>query len=89
MRFKAESIVNGKVVESETDYLNLEEVKDVSPETHQAILSDASCVGAFLKHEAGNGTLITDRDRFPESRCQRQSFAGRDADTNPTTRNKS
>lgn len=83
MRFKAESIVNGKVLSEETDYLDFEEVKDLSPETYQAILTDASCVGAFLKHEAGRGTLITDRSRFPES--QRQSFAGHGADLNPTT----
>ena len=83
MRFKAESVVNGKVLDEETDYLDLEEVKELSPETYQAILNDASCVGAFLKHEAGRGTLITDRSRFPES--QRQSFVGQDAGTNPTT----
>ena len=71
MRFKAESIVNGKVLSDETDYLSLEELKDLSPETYQAILNDASCVGAFLKHEAGRRTLITDRDRFSE--YQRQS----------------
>ena len=71
MRFKAESIVDGKVLDDETDYLDLEELNDLSPETYNAILTDASCVGAFLKHESGKGTLITDRDRFPE--YQRQS----------------
>jgi hypothetical protein len=66
MRFKAESVVNGKVLEDETDYLDLEEVKELSPETYNAILTDASCVGAFLQHESGRGTLITDRSRLPE-----------------------
>jgi hypothetical protein len=83
MRFKAESVVNGKVLQDETDYLDLEEVKELSPETYNAILTDASCVGAFLKHESGKGTLITDRSRFPES--QRQSFSGHGADPTPTT----
>ena len=83
MRFKAESIVKGKILEAETDYLDLEELKDLSAETYQAILSDASCVGAFLQHESGRGTLITDRSRFPES--QRQSFSGHGAGINPMT----
>jgi hypothetical protein len=89
MRFKAESVVNGKILEDETDYLDCEELKDLSPETYNAILTDASCVGAFLKHGAGRGTLITDRSRFPESGYQRQSFAGDDAGINPmTTKNR-
>lgn len=67
MRYKAESIVNGKVVSDAADYLDSEELKDLSPEAYQAIQAEAACVGAFLKHGDGKGTLITDRDRFPES----------------------